>query len=65
MSDKKGKEQEKKGDECLKTGVFNWKCDYAGAATYYDEAVKLYLDVGRFKEVTLSNLNRPYRYIKS
>lgn len=37
-------EQEAKGDSCLKTGMFNWSKDYAGAATYYDQAAKKYTD---------------------
>ena len=48
---KKGKELEKKGDECLKTGLFQWSKDLAGAATHYDDAVKMYTGGGHWKEV--------------
>lgn len=33
---------EKKGNDALKKSIFKWKKDYVGAATYYDQAAKVY-----------------------
>lgn len=43
MEAKKGAQYEKKGDSCLKTGLFKWNKDLAGAATYYDMAIDEYI----------------------
>ena len=48
---KQAKKVEKKGDDCLKTGLFNWSKDLAGAATYYDEAAKTFFDNEHYNEV--------------
>lgn len=48
---KKAKEFEKKGDGCLKTGLFNWSKDLAGAATNYDSAARLYFDNDYYDQV--------------
>ena len=45
------KKIEKKGLNCLKTGVFNWSKDYAGAATYLDDAASEYKSAGHFLKV--------------
>jgi tetratricopeptide (TPR) repeat protein len=49
---KAARKAEKKGDDCLKTGLFNWSKDLAGAATYYDEAARTYFDNGNFTEAS-------------
>lgn len=48
---KAAKEIEKKGDSCLSTGLLKWTKDLAGAATYYDDAVKKYVDLGAWADV--------------
>ena len=42
---------EKRGDKCLKTGLFNWKKDFAGAASNYDSAATKYKQRGAFENV--------------
>jgi gamma-soluble NSF attachment protein len=32
----------KKGLKCVKTGLFKWKPDYAGAAIHFEAAAKAY-----------------------
>ena len=62
MDLQKAKKAEKKGDSCLKTGLFKWNKDIAGAATYYDEAVKIYINACAYDEVrtsTYSQSNMP------
>ena len=46
---------EKKGLNCLKTGIFNWSKDYAGAATHLDEAASEYKTAGYFTKVPIKN----------
>lgn len=48
---KAARSAEKKGDACLKTGLFNWSKDLAGAATYYDDAAKTYFENECYAEV--------------
>lgn len=47
---KRAKEFEKKGDGCMKTGMFNWSKDLAGAATNYDSAAQLYFDNAHYPQ---------------
>ncbi len=51
MSNKEAEKEEKKGDNCLKTGFLKWSKDYASAAMHYDSAVKLYEGSLKFKQV--------------
>lgn len=50
MTEARIRKIEKKGDSCLKTGLFQWSKDFAGAASYYDEAADEYKKAGLFKQ---------------
>lgn len=51
MDIKKAQSNEKKGDSCLKTSMFKWNKDLAGAATYYDMAIELYMKSNAYDQV--------------
>lgn len=42
----------KKAENALKTGILQWSKDYVSAATYYDQAVKIFKANGNYDEVT-------------
>lgn len=39
-----------KGQKCLKTGLFQWHPDYAGASMHFDAAAKAFLQAGAFTQ---------------
>lgn len=43
--------EEKKGDKCLKTGLFQWSKDFTGAACAYDRVVEQYKNIGKYDDV--------------
>lgn len=40
----------KKAESALKTGLLQWSKDYVSAATYYDQAAKIYKNDGNYDE---------------
>lgn len=63
MEIKKTQKLEKKGDSCLKTGLFKWNKDLAGAATYYDQAIENYMKLKAYDEVSsIYFASKPSKY---